>query len=104
MIAAAQKEVEKSSLSTDAYNLSSEMREEIVTSRSFSRVWINPWKYWAATANLTSEEIETLMEKISAEIEAGNEEGLRRFDFVSLENPYFAWRETRKSRFPRKAA
>lgn len=67
---------------------------------STPRIWINPWKYWSATARLSGEQIDALMEHVVAESEAGNKDELGKIDFVCLENPYLAWRRERQSRFP----
>ena len=74
--------------------------EEIVSSKPTLRIWINPWKYFSATAGLSTDEAAKLMDRVSAEMESGNEDALRGFDFVSLENPYFAWKRLRHSNLP----
>ena len=68
-----------------------------MSSKPTLRIWINPWKYFSATAGMSTEEAAELMNRVSAEMESGNEEALRSFDFVSLENPYFAWKRLRQS-------
>lgn len=69
-----------------------------MSSQPTLRVWIDPWKYFSATARLSREEAGNLIERVYDEIEAGDEEALRQFEFVSLENPYFAWKQLRRSR------
>ena len=61
------------------------------------RVWIDPPRYWAATANMSSEQVEALLEEINATIESGRLEKLARFDFVLTENPYITWRRSRSN-------
>ncbi len=60
------------------------------------RVWINPWKYFSATARMDEAEKESILLSVLREAEAGNAEGLKKFEFVCLENPYLAWRQQRR--------
>jgi len=62
---------------------------------SIDCIWINPWKYYTVTAGMKQPEIDAMMERVLSEARVGNEEELRKFDFVSLENPYLAWRRRR---------
>ncbi len=68
-----------------------------MSSNSIERVWINPWKYFSATARMDEEEKESILQSVMREAEAGNAEALRRYDFVCLENPYIAWRQRRRN-------
>ncbi len=45
---------------------------------------------------MNTQEVDALLDRLEAEAQAGNEEELRKFDFISLENPYIAWRRTRQ--------
>ncbi len=54
-------------------------------SKPIDRVWVDPPKYWAATKNMTPEQVERLLDDINSLVQAGDEEALRRFDFVSLD-------------------
>jgi hypothetical protein len=62
-----------------------------------ARIWINPWKYYNFTAGMNDAERDSMMERVLMEAQAGNEAALKQFDFVCLENPYFAWRRQRQS-------
>lgn len=64
---------------------------------SINRIWINPWKYYTVTADMEQTEIDAMMERVLDDARTGNEEALRKFDFVSLENPYLAWRRQRRA-------
>ncbi len=68
-----------------------------MVSQPIEKVWIDPPKYWAATAGMSEHEIAVLLESIVSCVWAGDVQALRRFDFVSLENPYFQWRKARKA-------
>jgi hypothetical protein len=72
-------------------------QEDIVSPNPFVRIWIDPWRYFSATANLSPQEAGELTDRVMAEMESGNEEALRKHKFVLLENPYFAWKRLRKS-------
>jgi hypothetical protein len=50
------------------------------------RVWIDPPKYWAATKNMSPEQVEQMLDEIMALVETGDREALGRIDFLSLES------------------
>ena len=64
-------------------------------SDSLIKVWINPWKYWAATEQMSEAEAGSLMNEVLQCIESGNKKGLEHYDFVTLDNPVDAWRNRR---------
>lgn len=47
-------------------------------------VWIDPPKYWAATADMTDEQKASLLEKIEQLAESGDTNSLQQIDFVFL--------------------
>ena len=51
-------------------------------------IWFLPHKFWAATRHMPKEHADRLLEEVIALAEAGDLEALRKYDFVSLENPY----------------
>jgi hypothetical protein len=61
------------------------------------KIWINPWKYWATTSSMSSEETDSLMNKVLHYAERGDAEALRHYDFVELEDPVLVWRSRRRS-------
>ena len=63
--------------------------------KAIKQVWINPWKYWAVTSKLSTQEADSLMEQVLRCVQAGDERALQNYDFVTLENPYFAWKRRR---------
>jgi hypothetical protein len=65
-------------------------------SGSVNTVWINPPKYWAATADMNSDEKACLLERIEELAESGDTGALQQIDFVCLENPYLKWRHESK--------
>ncbi|MGA2990649.1 MAG: hypothetical protein ABSD88_09260 [Candidatus Korobacteraceae bacterium] len=64
---------------------------------SVKKIWINPWKYWAITSTMSSEETNSLMSEVLHYAESGNAEALKHYDFVELEDPVLAWRDRRRS-------
>lgn len=61
------------------------------------KVWFDPWKYWAATANMSAEDADSLMNEVLHHAEAGDVEALGRYAFLTFEDPVRAWRLRRES-------
>jgi len=61
------------------------------------RIWINPWKYWATTSEMSREETNSLMSEVLRHVETGNAEALKRYEFLELRDPVLAWRNRRRS-------
>ncbi len=68
-----------------------------MVSQPIQKVWINPPKYWAATAGMSEDEIANLLEQVVNCARAGDLEALRKFDFVWTEDFYLRWREARRA-------
>ena len=68
-----------------------------MTSSQLPKIWIDPPRYWAATANMSPEQVEAVLQEISAMAEAGQIDKLQKYDFVLTENPYISWQRARKS-------
>jgi hypothetical protein len=51
-------------------------------------IWFLPHKFWAATRNMPKEHADRLLDKVITLAEVRDLEALRKYDFVSLENPY----------------
>ena len=64
---------------------------------SIIKVWINPWKYWATTSEMSREQAGSLMKEVERLAESGNAEALKRYEFVELEDPVLAWRDRRRA-------
>ena len=60
------------------------------------KIWLDPWKYWSATANMSGEETALLIDKIVHHAEAGNLDALKQYPFVTLHDPVEAWRQRRR--------
>jgi len=51
-------------------------------------IWFLPNKFWAATRNMPKEQADRLLEEVISLSEVRDLEALRKYDFVSIENPY----------------
>ena len=51
-------------------------------------IWFFPHKFWAATRNMPKEQADKLLDEVISLSEVRDLEALRKYDFVSLENPY----------------
>ncbi len=54
------------------------------TSRTEERVWLNPPKFWAATKNMSSDEVDRLFEQLIRLAEIRDLEALKKYDFILL--------------------
>ncbi len=54
------------------------------TSRTEERIWLNPPKFWAATKNMPSEEVDRLFEQLIRLAEIRDLEALKKYDFILL--------------------
>jgi len=52
------------------------------TSRTEERIWLNPPKFWAATKNMSQDEVERLVEQLFHLAETHDVEALRKYDFI----------------------
>jgi hypothetical protein len=57
-------------------------------SKPIEKLWVLPTKYWTATSNMTPEQIDRMVEEILEFADHGNIEALRKYEFLSLEDPY----------------
>ena len=55
-----------------------------MTSPAQGRIYLNPPRYWAATKNMTDEDLEQFTNKIFRLAEEGRVEELGRYDFISF--------------------
>ena len=49
------------------------------------KIWLDPWKYWSATADMSREETAFLIEKVMHYAETGNVDALKQYTFVTIE-------------------
>jgi len=51
-------------------------------------IWFFPHKFWAATRHMPKEQADRLLDEVISLSEVRDLEALRKYDFVSVENPY----------------
>jgi hypothetical protein len=52
------------------------------------RIWFNPPKFWAATQGMSKEQIDQWMDQIWQLAERFDADALRKYDFITIGNPY----------------
>jgi hypothetical protein len=52
------------------------------------RIWFNPPKFWAATRDMSPEQIELIMQEVILLAEARDLQALAQFDFIRVERRY----------------
>ena len=60
----------------------------MVEEEAVDLIWFLPHKFWAATRNMPKERADRLLGEVIELAETRDLEALRKYDFVSLENPY----------------
>ena len=53
-----------------------------MTATERSPIWLNPPKFWAATRDMSSKQVEVLMQELMLLAETRDMEALKRFDFI----------------------
>ena len=51
-------------------------------------IWLNPPKFWAATRNMTQQQVDMLMETVLFLAEMRNLDALRKYDFIGIGHAY----------------
>ena len=51
-------------------------------------IWLNPPKFWAATRNMSRQQVDTLMDTLFFLAEIRNLDALRKFDFIGIGHAY----------------
>jgi hypothetical protein len=62
-----------------------------MTSTEREPIWFNPPKFWAATKDMSPQQVDSLMETLFFLAEIRNLEALRKFDFIGIGHSYL-WR------------
>jgi hypothetical protein len=60
----------------------------MVEDETIDLIWFLPHKFWAATRDMPKQHADRLLEEVIELAEARDLDALRKYDFVSLENPY----------------
>lgn len=51
-------------------------------------IWFNPPKFWAATKNMSPQQVDSLMDTLFFLAENRNLDALRKFDFIGIGHAY----------------
>ena len=59
-----------------------------MTSVEPETIWFNPPKFWAATKNMSPQQVDSLMDTLFFLAEIRNLDALRKFDFIGIGHAY----------------
>lgn len=59
-----------------------------MTAADIEQIWFNPPKFWAATKDMSPQQIDSLMDTVFLLAESRNLEALRKFDFIGIGYSY----------------
>ncbi len=59
-----------------------------MTSADLDPIWLNPPKFWAATKDMSPQQVDSLMDTLFFLAEIRNLEALRKFDFIGIGHSY----------------
>jgi len=62
-----------------------------MTPADLEPIWFNPPKFWAATKDMSPQQVDSLMDTLFFLAEIRNLEALRKFDFIGIGHSYL-WR------------
>ena len=60
-------------------------------------IWLNPPKFWAATRNMSQQQVDALMDTLFFLAEIRNLEALRKFDFIGIGHAYVRSHRAKRS-------
>ena len=67
-----------------------------MASNNVTRIWLDPFKYWAVTDGMSAEERRAMSKTIDAAIDARDTALLRKVPFLRFTDPVAEWREHRR--------
>lgn len=62
-----------------------------MTAAELEPIWFNPPKFWAATKDMSPQQVDSLMDTVFFLAESRNLDALRKFDFIGIGRSYL-WR------------
>jgi len=68
-----------------------------MTSAAPEPIWFNPPKFWAATRNMSTQQVDSLMNAVLFLAEIRNLEALRKFDFIGIGHGYLRSHRTKRA-------
>ena len=66
-----------------------------MTSLDPEPIWFNPPKFWAATKNMSPQQVDSLMDTLFFLAEIRNLDALRKFDFIGIGHAYLQSHRTK---------
>jgi len=63
-------------------------KESTMTSAVPEPIWLNPPKFWAATKDMSPQQVDSLMDTLFFLAEIRNLDALRKFDFIGIGHAY----------------
>jgi hypothetical protein len=63
-------------------------KESTMTSADPEPIWLNPPKFWAATKDMSPQQVDSLMDTLFFLAEIRNLDALRKFDFIGIGHAY----------------
>lgn len=70
-------------------------KESTLTAAELEPIWFNPPKFWAATKNLSPQQIDSIMDTVFFLAEIRDLDAPRKFDFIGIGDSYL-WRHHAK--------
>jgi len=70
-----------------------------MTAADLEPIWFNPPKFWAATRDMSAQQVDALMDTVFLLAEMRNLEALKKFDFIGIGRSYL-WRHRPGPRGP----
>lgn len=68
-----------------------------MTSANPEPIWFNPPKFWAATKDMSPQQVDSLMDTLFFLAEIRNLEALRKFDFIGIGDSYLWSHRTKRT-------
>ncbi|MGC2321551.1 MAG: hypothetical protein WA463_02870 [Terriglobales bacterium] len=59
-----------------------------MTAAEVEQIWFNPPKFWAATKDMSTQQVDSLMDTVFFLAEIRNLDALRKFDFIGIGQSY----------------
>lgn len=60
-------------------------------------IWFNPPKFWAATRDMSPQQVDSLMDTVFFLAEIRNLDALRKYDFIGIGDSYLLRHRTKQS-------
>jgi hypothetical protein len=68
-----------------------------LTAAELEPIWFNPPKFWAATRNMSPQQVDSFMDTLFFLAEIRNLDALRKYDFIGIGDAYLRRHRTKQS-------